>query len=76
MKYTTVRPTRMRIMYSMPQYKDFNKAVITLKNVSWYTWSIFTKLTNTQQHYVHISYAKFSKAYNECAKYGEKFRGT
>lgn len=31
MKYTTGRPTRMRIMYSMTQYTDFNKAVITLK---------------------------------------------
>ena len=31
MKYTTVRPTRTRIMYFVIQYTDFNKAVITLK---------------------------------------------
>jgi len=68
----------MRIMYSVTQYTDFNKAVITLKMsyVSWHTWSIFTKLTNVEQHYVHISYAKFPKTDNECAKYAQKFRAT
>jgi hypothetical protein len=39
------------------------------------TWSIFTKLTNAEQQYVHISYAKLPRANNECAKYAEKFRG-
>jgi hypothetical protein len=60
-------------VYRLQQGSHYFKNVIY---VSWYTWSIFTKLTNAEQHYVHTSYAKFPKADDECAKCGQKFGGT
>jgi hypothetical protein len=59
-------------VHTLQQGSHYFKNVIC---VSRYTRSIFTKLTNAEQHYVHISYAKFPKADNECVKYGQKFRG-
>ena len=60
-------------VHRLQQGSHYFKNVI---HVSWYTWSIFTKLTYAEQHYAQISYAKFPKADNECAKYGQKIVGT